>query len=193
MPYTLLPDEIIDDARTTNAARHLGPNGIGRAVAVLVESFSYANRNLTDGAIDPLVARYFKTDRRPIDVLTALAFPLPSREAGWLAPAGSGWQIVDWSRQLTRATVLARRDADRRRKAASRTPAPATVQPALVEIAAATVAALPTAAVRDLVAGGARADILETIKGIAARANLPYTRGGIDRAIETVRRRVRHG
>jgi hypothetical protein len=189
MPYTLLPDEVIDDPRTTNAGRHLGPNGIGRAIAVLVESFSYANRNLTDGAVDRFVARYFKTDRRPLDVLTALSFRLPATthtprgEPGWMHETDIGWQIADWSRQPVRADVLARRAKDRARKAADRS-----TSPRLIEIAETVVENLSPETQRQVIHGN-RLDLLEHIRGIAAKANIDATGTHVERAVDQVCRR----
>lgn len=188
MTWVRQSDDVVEDERTTNAARHLGPNGIGRAVAVLTEFLAYCNRNLTDGYIEPIVAAKLKTDRRPLDVLWALAQPLRNGEPGWLTGnVSDGWQYVDYlATQPSRATVLAARKKDAARKKQSREVAKvkeADVQRVLMEIAEAEYFRLPTT-LQAAVRSGMRSDFSEVVKLEAARMELPYTSALVGRAID---------
>lgn len=51
-----------------------GPDGCGRVVAVWLEALCYSNRYLTDGFIPEAVARRFRLDRNPLEVLRVMAY-----------------------------------------------------------------------------------------------------------------------
>src|SRR6185436_9476820 len=71
--WVKVDDGFVEHPKVITAARHLGPNGVGRVVAVWLEAICYAARNLTDGFVPILIARKFITDRRPLDVLDVMA------------------------------------------------------------------------------------------------------------------------
>lgn len=178
MSWIRQSDDVVHDLRTSEAARHLGPNGIGRVVAMLTEVLGHCNRNLTDGRIEPQYAARFLTDRRPLDVLAVMAMRLSTGEPGWLmGNAADGFAVVDYhATQPTRATVLARRVKDARRKAESRAADVATIAEAqrlLTALVAREFNALP-AIDQVRVRTTRNLDFLEHVKRIAARAGLSY-------------------
>lgn len=201
MPWVKSSDDEIDDLRTTFAGRHLGPNGIGRAVAVLHEARCYCNRNLTNGYIARIRAKRFVTDLRPLDVLAVLAFRLPPStkhpdgEPGWMADAEDGWQIVNYLKdQPSREAVLAKREKDARRKAEARAKlreaatdhTEAAHEITLEQLTKDFVRSLPDHARRQL--RDPNDHLLELIRGKAARAALRPTTAML---VEQLRRHAR--
>jgi hypothetical protein len=189
MPWIRLSDDVDDDARTLHAARQLGPNGLGRVFALLVELHAVCNRGLTDGHVDALRVKYLKGDRRPADVLFAMALPLPSGEPGWLEADGAGgFVIVEYLKhQPSRARVLAQRAKDATRKARARQTeiSAAELHAELRRLAAAAYAELSHVE-RQQMHAGRRFELVERVKTHAARALLPYSGALVGRAVDAV-------
>ena len=111
--WVKVDDGFVEHPKVITAARHLGPNGVGRVVAVWLEAICYAARNLTDGFVPILIARKFITDRRPLDVLDVMAMS----DVRLMTKTDTGYRFHDFEHyQPSAAAVKEKRQRERDRK-----------------------------------------------------------------------------
>jgi len=111
--WVRVDDGFVEHPKVVAAARHLGTEEVGRIVAVWLEALSYAARNLTDGLVPILIARKFITDKRPLDVLDAMAMP----DVRLLIKSPLGYRFHNYDRyQPSASSVKEKRQRDRDRK-----------------------------------------------------------------------------
>jgi hypothetical protein len=111
--WVKVDDGFVEHPKVTAAAGHLGPNSVGRVVAVWLEAICYAARNLTDGLVPLAVARRFFTDRRPLEVLDVMALP----DVRLMTKTEAGYRFHDFDHyQPSAASIKAKRHRDRARK-----------------------------------------------------------------------------
>lgn len=115
MAWFRVDDKFPRHPKVMRAAEHLGgKNGkTGRILAVWMEAGCYCSEHSTDGYISELVARSFLSDRKPIEVLSVLAFD----DVKLMYRVDGGFQFHDWLHYNPSAeSVKAKREADRERK-----------------------------------------------------------------------------
>ncbi len=113
----------VDDAfpehrKVNEAGRHLGAHGRGRVIAIWTVALCYCNRNLTDGFVDEQTMRSWTLyDRKPMDVATVMAMPMPNGDNGLFVAVTGGFQFHDYQHyQPSSAEQKAKRQRDRDRK-----------------------------------------------------------------------------
>jgi hypothetical protein len=115
--WVKVDDGFVEHPKVIAAAGHLGPNGVGRVVAVWLEAICYTARNLTDGLVPFLIARKFISDRRPLEVLDVMALP----DVRLMIKVARAYRFHNYDRyQPSAASVKDKRQRDRDYKAAHR-------------------------------------------------------------------------
>ena len=78
--------------KVLKAGELLGENGCGRAAAVWLEALCYANKHLTDGFISKAVARRFRLDTNPLQVIRIFS----RKSVALFESKIGGWKIHDY-------------------------------------------------------------------------------------------------
>lgn len=107
-----------DHPKVAEAGRHLGRHGIGRVLALWLYGLAYCNRNETNGIVPVSVLRAWTfVDRKPLDVATVMALPMPDGKSGLLERHADRYVFHDYlDFQPGSDELKAKRAADRKRK-----------------------------------------------------------------------------